>query len=97
MVSPLNLSYRRVGLTFLVVKIDDIECHPEKSFRDPGSSFQVSARPKAPDETALEVESDVTNKRKVHFAPYNSLNLNIEEGYSVERRRKGKLSCCTIL
>ena len=97
MVIPPNLSYRRVGLIFLVVKMDDIECHPEKSFRDPGSSYQVSARPKASDETALEVESDVTDKRKVHFTPYHPRDPDIQEGYKVQRRRKGKLPCCNIL
>ena len=97
MVIPLNLSYRRVGLTYLLVKIDDIESHPEKSFRDPGSSFQVSARPKAPDKPTLEVENDVTDKRRVNFAPYHPPDPDIEEGYSVERRKKGKLSCCNIL
>ena len=96
MVIPLNLSYHRVCLTFRVVKIYDIECHPEKSFRDPGSSFQVSARPKGPDEPAFEVESDMTDKRKVHLAPDRSLDPDIEEGYSVERT-KGKISCCNIL
>ena len=97
MVIPLNLSYRRVSLTFYVVKMDDIECHPEESFRDPGSSYQVSARPKGPDEHALEIESDISNKRKVLFAPDPVLPLSIEEGYSVERRTKGKFSCCNIL
>ena len=97
MVIPLNLSYRRVGLTFCIVKMDNIECHPEESFRDPGSSYQVSARPKGPYEPALEMESDITNKRIVHVAPDHLLDPDIEEGYNDERRRKRVSSCCDIM
>ena len=94
MVITFDLFYRRVGLIFCVVKMDDIECHPEASFRDPGSSFQVSARPKRPDEPALEVGGDITDKVKVRFAPDHSLDPDIEDGYSVERRTKGESCFC---
>ena len=96
MVIPLNLSCCRVGLTFCEDKMDDIERHPEKSFRDPGYAYQVSARPKGPDKHALEMQSDVSNQ-KVHFAPDPVQPLSIEEGCSVERRTKGRSSCCNIL
>ena len=97
MVIPINLSYRRVSLTFWVDKMYDIACHPEASFRDPGSPFQVSARPKRPDEPAPEVESDMTDKRKVHFAPDHSLDPGIEVGYSAEKRMNRMSSCCNIM
>ena len=77
--------------------MDDIECHPEASFRDPGLSYQVSARPKESDKHALEMESDISSKRKVLFAPDPVLSLSIEEGYSVEERTRGNFSCCMIL
>ena len=77
--------------------MDDIACHPEASLRDPGSPFQVSARPKRPDEPAPEVESDMTDKRKVRFAPDHSVDHDIEEGYSAERRTHRGSSCCKIM
>ena len=77
--------------------MDDIECHPVESFRDPGSSYQVSARPKGPDGPALETESDITNKPIVHVAPDHLLDPDMEEGYSVKRRMKRMSSCCDIM
>lgn len=97
MVIPPNSPYLSLGLTFLAATMDDIELHPEAHFRDHGSSFQVSARPKESPNPALDAESDIAHKRKVHFARDPLLHFNIEEEYSIERPRRRSSSCCVAM
>ena len=75
--------------------MDDIDRHPQKRFRDHGSSYQISASPKFPAEAALDVGSDVAHQRKGHVD--SSLQLEIEEGESVERPTRGRSPCCNIM
>lgn len=79
--------------------MEDIDLRPEVHFRDPGSSFQVSARPKEPSTLAVDAEGDTAYSRKVlvHFAPDSLLDFDLEEGYNIEGSRRRYPSCCIIL
>lgn len=77
--------------------MDDIELHPEKHFQDHGSSFQVSARPKASPNPILDVDSDIAHKRKVHLAPESLMYFDMEEGYNTERLGRRCSSCCIVM
>ncbi|CAF9917928.1 hypothetical protein IMSHALPRED_003785 [Imshaugia aleurites] len=77
----------------------DIDDHPEERFRDPGSEFRVSARPKESPEPAPDTQGDETHKRYAHFPPdhLQHCDIEIEEGYSVEGPRRPRSSCCIIV
>ena len=76
--------------------MDDIDRHPEVHFRDPGSPFQVSARPEDSPTPGLDVRDDNTNKHKSTIAPKYSLGMNNEEGHNVGVLRR-RSSCCCIM
>lgn len=71
--------------------MEDIDLHPEQHYRDPGSSFQVSARPK---ESAKSAPDDIAHKEKVQLARNPSTYLEIQEGSNMEVRRRRNSCCC---
>lgn len=89
--------YGHSSLTESAATTENIFLHPEVHFRDPGSSFQVSARPKEPAEPALDADGDIGHKGKVHLAPEPLLHIDIEEGNYTERLARRRSPCCFIL
>ena len=78
--------------------MDDIDLHPEKRFRDQGTSFQLSARPKKESaDPAFGEEGDIVPVRKEHFPPDSLPHFEIEEGHHIEGPRRRKLPRCIIL
>lgn len=78
----------------------DIDLRPELHFRDHGSSFQVSARPKEPSKSAREAEGDIGDMQKVPFAPDTSLAFDIDDGEYIDRPRiisRRSSPCCIIM
>ena len=83
----------------LAATMENIDLRPEVHFRDPGSSFQVSARPEESTipKPPLDADIDIVHKPKVHFAPEPLVPFEIEEGYYIERPRRRYSTCCIIL
>lgn len=77
--------------------MDDIDLHPDVHFRHPGTSFQVSARPKDSPEPGHDAEGDNTHKRKLNAALKYSLDLDQEEGHNVVGLRRRSSCCCIIM
>ncbi|KAL9132783.1 MAG: hypothetical protein Q9175_006038 [Cornicularia normoerica] len=76
--------------------LEDIDLRPEVHFRDHGSSFQVSARPKEPSSPALDA-SNTAHKRNVLIAPDSLQGFDIEEGINIGKPRRRNSCCCIVM
>ncbi|CAF9911850.1 MAG: hypothetical protein ALECFALPRED_007670 [Alectoria fallacina] len=80
--------------------MEDINLRPEVHFRDHGSSFQVSARPKEPFKDTLDAEGDIADAQKVPSTPDAYMSFDRDDGEYLDEPKMGprrSSHCCIIM